>query len=53
VGLGVGLTSWLGRPASPRSDEQVTLSVLKSEAMAFLVTRRSVTQIVVVHSESD
>ena len=34
-------------------DEKVTLSVLRSEAMTFLVTRRTTTQIVVEYSESD
>jgi hypothetical protein len=34
-------------------NEKVTLSVLKSEAMSFLVTRRTTTQLVVEHSESN
>lgn len=34
-------------------DERVTLSVLRSEAMTFLVTRRTTTQIVVEHKEAD
>ena len=43
-----------GALVPPRAvSEKVTLSVLKSEAMAFLVTRRTVTQIVVEHEESD
>jgi hypothetical protein len=33
--------------------DQATLSLLRSEAMSFLVTRRTVTQIVVEHNESD
>lgn len=37
----------------PRIDEKVTLSLLRSEAMSFLVTRRNVTQLVVEHRESD
>jgi hypothetical protein len=36
-----------------RVNEKVTLSVLKSEAMSFLVTRRTTTQLVVEHSESN
>lgn len=34
-------------------DQKVTLSVLRSEAMTFLVTRRTTTQIVVEHRQSD
>jgi hypothetical protein len=34
-------------------DEKATLSILRSEAMSFLVTRRTATQIVIEHSESD
>ncbi|RPI62567.1 MAG: DUF4230 domain-containing protein [Planctomycetaceae bacterium] len=37
----------------PVVSEKATLSLLRSEAMTFLVTRRSVTQIVVEHNESD
>lgn len=33
-------------------NEKMTLSVLKSEAMSFLVTRRTTTQLVVEHDES-
>ncbi len=34
-------------------DEKATLSILRSEALSFLVTRRTSTQIVVDHSESN
>jgi hypothetical protein len=34
-------------------NEKITLSVLKSEAMSFLVTRRTTTQLVVEHDESN
>lgn len=37
----------------PVISEKATLSVLRSEAMTFLVTRRTVTQIVVERNESD
>jgi hypothetical protein len=53
AGLGLGLASYLGRAPSPQIDERVAISVLKSEDMAFLVTRRTATQIVVDHTESD
>jgi len=51
-------TKWLrGLPAdlAPRTriDEHISLSVLRSRAMAFLVTRRTATQIVVEHGESN
>jgi hypothetical protein len=39
--------------SGPTVSEKVTLSVLRSEAMAFLVARRTATQIVVEHQESD
>jgi len=39
-------------PLRPKIDEKATLSLLKSEALAFLVTRRNVTQLVVEHYES-
>ena len=50
VGLSVGVTALMRAPA--RADEKATLSVLQSEQMAFLVTRRSKTQIVIEHEES-
>ena len=34
-------------------NEKITLSLLKSEAMSFLVTRRTTTQLVVEHNESN
>ncbi len=39
------------RLSPTRMDEKTTLSVLHSEAMTFLVTRRTATQIVVEHDE--
>lgn len=50
--------AWYARDRSsllpPRKiDETVTLSLLRSEALSFLVTRRTSTQIVVEHNESD
>lgn len=42
----------LGNLGKTKVDENVTLSILHSEAMAFLVTRRTTTQIVFEHSES-
>jgi len=52
--VAVGAVAWygLGR-SSVRIDEKTTLSILRSEAMAFLVTRRLVTQVVVVYEQSD
>lgn len=54
--LGVGFwvarsvpISWLGT----RVDERTTLSILRSEALQFLVTRRTATQIVIEHEESN
>lgn len=62
--LGTGAwigSSLMGRPGGmfdavlPKRtvDEKVTLSVLRSEALTFLVTRRTTTQIVVEHREAD
>jgi len=48
-GDGGGLANMLPKT---RIDEKATLSVLKSEAMTFLVTRRTTTQVVVEYSES-
>jgi hypothetical protein len=45
------LPRWLAPPGR-QMDTKATLSLLKSEAMAFLVTRRVTTQIVIEHSES-
>lgn len=42
-------SSWLGT----RIDERATLSILRSEALQFLVTRRTATQIVIEHEESN
>ncbi len=39
--------------APVRVDEKITLSILRSEAMVFLVTRRIATQIVIEHEECD
>lgn len=52
---------WQGCASSPASllaprtviDEKATLSILRSEALSFLVTRRTVTQLVVEHDESN
>lgn len=44
---------WPRRSPSKRIDEKATISLLRSEAMSFLVTRRAVVQIVVEHAESD
>ena len=56
----LGVVGWaIGRhwalPSQParQVDERVTLSVLQSQELAFLVTRRTVTQIVIEHAESD
>ena len=40
-------------PAAKYAEQKTTLSVLKSEALTFLVTRRVVTQVVVEHEEGD
>jgi len=53
IGLGVWLALGLWRLPATRVDERTTLSILRSEAMAFLVTRRLATQIVVEYEESD
>ena len=53
AGLAIALYLRFKPSTSPNVSEQATLSVLRSEAMAFLVTRRMATQIVVDHSESD
>ncbi len=54
-----GVAVWMhgrhgGSPGiwEPQVSDKETLSVLKSEAMAFLVTRRTTTQLVIEHSES-
>ncbi len=47
---GGGLLSSITRPAI---DEKVTLSILRSESLSFLVTRRTATQIVVDYRESN
>lgn len=39
-------------PFEPRISEKAALSVLRSEALSFLVTRRTVTQIVVEYNQS-
>ena len=57
----VGLLAWLAMHffnvggLAPRTqvDEHISLSILKSQALTFLVTRRTATQIVVEHSESN
>lgn len=43
------------QPAPPpaRDDPQIAISLLRSEMMSFLVTRRTITQVVVEHEESD
>jgi hypothetical protein len=55
VGLGFSVgRRWDSPPAPARAiDERATLSVLQSEQLAFLVTRRAVTQVVFEHRESD
>lgn len=54
IAIGLFVLPRFERAAAPvRVDEKVTLSVLRSEAMAFLVTRRMATQIVVEHREGD
>ena len=55
AGLGVGLFMCVrkGPTVTRHVDEKATLSVLRSEELAFLVTRRSATQIVIQHQESD
>jgi hypothetical protein len=60
VATGVASVKYFGRPSEassflpkPTIDEKITLSVLKSEALALLVTRRNTTQVVVEHRESD
>lgn len=40
-------------PVVQRTETKVTLSILRSEWLAFLVTRRTTTQVVVEHDESD
>jgi hypothetical protein len=37
---------------TPKTEERITLSILRSETLSFLVTRRTVTQIVVDHEQS-
>jgi hypothetical protein len=37
---------------TPKTEERIILSVLRSETLAFLVSRRAVTQIVIDHEES-
>ena len=50
----VGAVVWYGLgPSRARIDERTTLSILRSEAMTFLVTRKLATQIVVQYEESD
>lgn len=45
---------WLRpRQGRPRINEKATLSILRSESLAFLVTRRTVTQVVVEHEQAD
>jgi len=52
IAIGLFVLPRFERAAAPvRVDEKATLSILKSEAMAFLVTRRMATQIVVEHEE--
>ena len=53
LGLGVWLALSLWQLPATRIDERTTLSILRSEAMTFLVTRRLATQIVVEYEESD
>jgi hypothetical protein len=43
----------LSRPSRPVIDERLTISILRSEELAFLVTRRAATQVVIDHSETD
>lgn len=43
---------WL-LPSARQTDSKVAVSLLKSELMSFLVTRRTTTQVVVEHQESD
>lgn len=57
LGLGFWLAGKVSLPMPslprPQIDEKVTLALLQSEQLTFLVTRRTTTQIVVEHSESD
>ena len=61
VVLLAGLLAWLavhffnvgGLAPRTQVDEHISLSILKSQALTFLVTRRTATQIVVEHRESD
>ena len=54
IAIGLLVLPRFERAAAPvQIDEQVTLSILQSEALAFLVTRRLATQIVVEHEECD
>lgn len=54
IPLAIRLPTWLAAltPEPKQVDTEATLSILRSEAMAFLVTRRVTTQIVVEHRES-
>lgn len=57
IGLGAYVWSLLGLqlPSLPKpaKKEELTLSMLRSEAMTFLVTRRTTTQVVIQHEESN
>lgn len=54
IPLSIRLPTWLAAltPTKKQVDTEATLSILRSEALTFLVTRRVTTQIVVEHTES-
>ncbi len=53
IGLYAGTRLWRDPPGDsrPAIDEKLTVSILKSEALAFLAVRKITTQIVIDHSE--
>jgi len=51
--VGLACALYVHWPWRPHFDQKATLSVLQSEQLVFLVTRRSKTQIVIEHRESD
>ena len=56
IGLGFGAAMYFGKPRlslipPPQVQEKVDLSILRSEQLAFLVARRTVTQVVIQHHE--
>jgi len=53
MAVGAGLWLYARTPGGAYIDENTTLSILHSESMAFLMTRRMSTQVVVEHAEGD